>query len=134
MACRINCRSKRGFLQPSMRTHLARLLTCLFIALQGGCAETAAGTVPPASYPLLPFTTPGGVDPSVARAIEHAVFFHPECPSSEVQVTRVSADRRFAELRVCGTVRQYQDIAPVVWNTGAALAPTWIEITSATSS
>jgi len=69
----------------------------------------------------------------VSLAIANAAFFHPECPPSEVQVQRVSQDRRYAELLVCGTLRRYQDIAPVVSGRSTSVdAPTWIEVTSPT--
>ena len=118
--------------QSSMRPRVARLLCSVSLALFGvGCAETGAGPVPPAHYALLPFEA-AGVDPSIALAIEHAAFFHPECARSGIQVKRVSKEKRFAELLVCGKSRRYQDIAPVVWGESSPNAPTWIEVTSAT--
>jgi len=113
-----------------MRHLTARLLWSATLALVGvGCAGVA-GTVPASDYALAP-EPPPGVSPSVALAMDHAAFFHPECPRSEIQVSRVSADRRFAELVVCGKTRRYQDIAPVIYGDAAPKAPTWIEITPA---
>jgi hypothetical protein len=74
---------------------------------------------------------PPGVDPSVSLAVSHAVLSHPECPPSEVQVQRLSQDRRYAELLVCGTIRRHQDITPVVVGR-SVVAPTWIEVASPT--
>ncbi len=99
------------------------------------CATTAPGTLPPARYDRLERAgSLPGVHPNVAIAIQHALFFHPDCPRWEIQVQRVSDDLRFAELRVCGTVRRYQDIAPSISGRGAVTdAPTWIEVTRATA-
>ena len=74
----------------------------LAAALAVGCATESPGLAT-AQVPA--------PDRKVQRAIDHAVFFHPECPPSRITVKRLSANGRYLELDVCGSVRRYQDIS-----------------------
>jgi len=90
--------------------------------LVSGCAVNAAGRTPAEQH-----------DYDTQRAIEHAAFFHPGCAIPEIKVLRLSDDRRYLELAVCGQVRRYQDMTP---RNGAGLRafgdPTWVDVTAAT--
>ena len=92
--------------------------------LVSGCAVNAAGRTP-AEQRDDDFVT--------QRAIEHASFFHPGCAIPEIKVLRLSEDRRYLELAVCGQIRRYQDMTP---RSGAGLRAfgelTWVDVTAAT--
>ena len=59
-----------------MQTRAA--LCGLAVAFTVGCATANAGG-PTAEVP--------STDPKVQRALDHAAFFHPECPPSRIVVT-----------------------------------------------
>jgi hypothetical protein len=101
-----------------------RLVTAVLIATTAtACAVNAAGHT---TYEQQ------RIDESVARAIEHAAFFHPDCSASDIRVKRMSQDGRLLELSVCGTVRRYQDVSPEPSRSSGG--PTWVDVTAATGS
>jgi hypothetical protein len=122
-----------GGLTGRIRHAVARRLCSVLLALAAtGCAENAAGLSSPAQ-PAIRSSPPPAINPSAKPAIEHAAFFYPECPKSAVRVRRLSEDRHYLELVVCGAVRHYQDIAPDV-RTRSLLdvhEPIWVEVTRA---
>jgi hypothetical protein len=94
------------------------------ILLGTGCAVNAAGRTPLEQQQY---------DFSTQRAIEHAAFFHPGCALPEIKVLRLSDDRRYLELSVCGQVRRYQDLTPRTSQYSAAyVEPTWVDVTATT--
>jgi hypothetical protein len=73
-------------------------------------------------------------DPKVQRALDHAAFFHPECPPSRIVVGRMSRNGRYLELEVCGSVRRYQDVSPELsGNSAPYVDPTWVDVTNETA-
>ena len=92
--------------------------------LVSGCAVNAAGRTP-LEQREYDFVT--------ERAIEQAAFFHPGCAIPEIKVLRLSEDRRYLALGVCGQIRQYQDITPRTSKYSRAYSePTWVDVTAAT--
>ena len=90
-----------------------------------GCATATAGP-PTAQVPA--------TDPKVQRALDHAAFFHPECPPSRIAVRRMSRNGRYLELDVCGAVRRYQDVSPELSAPGSSsYEPTWVDVTADTA-
>ena|SRR5215468_7718384 len=67
----------------------------------------------------------------IDQAIEQVAFLYPDCPKTELKVARVSPDRRYIEVSVCGGVRRYQDISPIIGGSGAD--PVWLDVTAATA-
>jgi len=94
-----------------------------FVAM-GCAANAAAASGSSAPSPVL--------DRSVARAIEQAAFFH-NCAADHISVRRLSEDRRSLVLDVCGPIRGYQDIRPLlVGSASVSVAdPIWIEVPAA---
>ena len=94
------------------------------VLVGAGCAVNAAGRTPLEQQDY---------DFATQRAIEHAAFFHPGCRPPEIKVLRLSEDRRYLELSVCGQTRRYQDITPrdSQW-ARAYFEPTWVDVTAAT--
>ena len=73
-------------------------------------------------------------DRKVQRAIDHAAFFHPECPPARIAVKRLSASKRYLELDVCGSIRRYQDVSPELsGNSAPYVDPTWVDVTADTA-
>jgi hypothetical protein len=73
-------------------------------------------------------------DPRVQRALDHAAFFHPECPPSRIAVKRMSRSGRYLELDVCGSARRYQDVsAELSGSSTPEVAPTWVDVTADTT-
>ncbi len=108
-----------------MDTRTSRILAAVGVAiLVSGCAVNAAGRTPLEQQEY---------DFATQRAIEHAAFLHPGCAIPEINVVRLSEDRRYVELRICGQLRRYQDITPRTTEyTRAYSEPTWIDVTAAT--
>jgi hypothetical protein len=101
------------------------VLCALFAAFAVGCAAGTAG-LPTAQVPA--------TDPKVQRALDHAAFFHPECPPSRIAVRRMSQNGRYLELDVCGSVRRYQDVSPELsGNSAPYVDPTWVDVTADTA-
>ena len=97
----------------------------LAIAFAVGCATAGAGG-PTAQVPA--------TDPRASRALEHAAFFHPDCPPSRITVRRMSRSGRDLEIDVCGAVRRYQDVSPEFSAPGSAsFDPTWVDVTNDTA-
>lgn len=94
----------------------------LVIALAAGCATTSSGGADAQVRP--------GND-KVQGALDHATFFHPECPPSRIAVKRLSQNGRDLELDVCGSVRRYQDVSPKIF--GEVVEPTWVDVTTDTA-
>ena len=107
----------------SARTHPA-VAAVAVIFLVSGCAVNAAGRTPVEQQEY---------DFATQRAIEHAAFFHPGCSPAAITVVRLSEDRKYLELSVCGQVRRYQDITPrQTQHSRAYPEPTWVDVTAAT--
>ena len=92
----------------------------LVIAFAVGCATATSGGAD------APMPQSGW---AVQGALDHATFFHPECPPSRIAVKRMSRNGKFLELDVCGTVRRYQDVTP----SGVGGYPTWVDVTTGTA-
>ena len=103
-----------------------RAALCGLVALFAvGCATASAGS-PTAQVPA--------TDPKLQRALDHAAFFHPECPPSRIAVKRMSRNGRYLELDVCGAVRRYQDVSPELsGNSAPYVDPTWVDVTTDTA-
>jgi hypothetical protein len=69
------------------------------------------------------------------QAIEQVAFLYPDCPKTELKVARISPDRRYIEVSVCGGVRRYQDISPknIGGEGGNGADPVWVDVTAATA-
>ena len=107
-----------------MTPRASRVVAAVLVAFGAmGCATNAAPGTSTASPAL---------DGSVARAIEQAAFFH-NCAADHISVRRLSEDRRSLVLDVCGPIRGYQDIAPLLIGSASVSAahPIWIEVPAA---
>ena len=101
--------------RASLRLCLA-LVTCL---ASSGCASVD---------PITGLT--GRQQDRIDQAVQQVAFVHPDCPKTQLKVARVSPDGRHIEISVCGGVRRYQDISPIIG--GSAADPVWIDVTAAT--